>query len=535
MGIFISLEVTIECVVAAVLFSAAFSATYIRLAGILQSLGYSGKRLFGWAGKKNNSIVPRQVLLFMLCALSYAVIALCFSFAGRWAATGALAVYLFFFIMYAVADKKKALRSPAVFTPRLKRLYVTLVLITAVVCYLSVTLLNFADYLCGNLIFSLLKYLPLSLFPLLSIPLVALANLIDKVYEIPLNKSYVRRAKAVLKERRKSPFTVIGITGSYGKTSVKQILYSILSKKYRVLATPRSHNTPMGLALSLNSENLNNYDVFIAEMGARHKGDIAELCEICPPDYSVITGICPQHLESFGTVENIISAKGEILSATKTAAVIAPDCFEKFKGYSCAMAAADCVSEIESGCTGVKFTLTLGGEQRRVESVLLGEHSAYNIGIAAQLAFALGMNIDEIGAAIGGLGFVEHRLQLIQSGGVNILDDGYNSNIRGAAEALKVLRTFGGKKIAVTPGLVELGILEESENYELGRQLAGLDNVILVGDTLVAPVKKGYLENGGNPESLQTAPSLFAAEELLKGIVKSGDTVLFLNDLPDIY
>lgn len=532
MGIFISVSMTIECIVAAALFSVALSATYCKLLGILQSSGYSNKKLFGWARKKGNAIIPREVLLCMLCALSYAVIALCFSFAGVWAAVAALSVYALFFILYVFADRKAALRSPVAFTPRLKRLYVVTFFVTAVLSYLAFTLLNFADYLIGNGIFNLLRYLPLAVFPLLSLPIIALSNLIAKIYEVPHNKSFVRAAKRKMEGAK---LTVVGITGSYGKTSTKQILSAILSKKYRVLSTPRSHNTPLGLALTINSNDLGNYDIFIAEMGARHVGDIAELCEFCPPDYSLITGICPQHLESFGTVENIIKAKGEILSATKVSAVISPDCFDSFSTHVCKKSAAECVTDIVCTCEGTQFTLTLGGENRVVKTKLLGSHSAHNIALAAQLAHELGMSIDEIAAAVEGLDYIEHRLQLIVSGNVNILDDGYNSNVKGAAAALEVLRTFGGGKIVVTPGLVELGILEESENYALGKNLAGLDCVILVGDTLITPVRKGYLENGGAAAKLHTVPTLFAAQELLKGILKSGDTVLFLNDLPDIY
>ena len=134
-------------------------------------------------------------------------------------------------------------------------------------------------------------------------PLTVLANAICKIYEVPHNKTFVKKAK---KKLASSQIKVIGITGSYGKTSTKKILADILSEKFKVLSTPRSHNTPMGLALSLNNNDLNSYDIFIAEMGARHVGDIAELCEMCPPDLAVITGICPQHLESFGTVGNCI-------------------------------------------------------------------------------------------------------------------------------------------------------------------------------------------------------------------------------------
>lgn len=532
MGIFISLQVTIECIVASLLIAGALSATYVRFLGILQSSGYSNKKLFAWAGKKNNAALSRLVLLFMLCALSHGVIALCFSFAGKWAAVAALSAYLLFLILYIVADKRLALRSPVSFTPRLKRLYVVCVFITAVLVYLCITLLNFADYIWGNNVFNLLRYLPLSIFPLLSLPIIALSNLIAKIYEVPHNKSFVRSAK---KKMEGAELTVVGITGSYGKTSTKNILSGILSKKFRVLSTPRSHNTPMGLALCINSNDLKHYDIFIAEMGARHVGDIAELCAFCPPDYSIITGICPQHLESFKTEENIIKAKGEILVSTTKSAVIVPDCFNYFEGYTVEKRAADCVSDVTCKCDGTEFVLTLGNQSKKVKTKLLGEHSAHNIALAACLAFELGMSLDEISAAIEELEFVEHRLQLIVNNGVNILDDGYNSNVKGAAAALDVLRTFDGKKIVVTPGLVELGILEESENYALGKNLVGLDEVILVGDTLIAPVRKGYLENGGNTQNLHTVPTLFAAQEMLKGILQSGDTVLFLNDLPDIY
>ena len=145
------------------------------------------------------------------------------------------------------------------------------------------------------------------------------------------------------------------------------------------------------------------------------------------------------------------------------------------------------------------------------------------------------MTAEEIVAAIDEVDFIEHRLQLIKSGGVNILDDGYNSNVKGAAAALEVLRSFEGRKIVVTPGLVELGVLEEEENTRLGEQLVGLDFVILVGETLITPVKQGYLSSGGEVSVLKVVPTLNAAQEELKTILQDGDTVLFLNDLPDIY
>lgn len=532
MGIFISVPKTIECVVTAVALAVLLCVSAYKQAGVLQSSGYSGKKYFDWVKRKGNLAFQRFVFLAMMCALSSAVIGLAFSFAGEWAAVASLSMYLLFFVLYIFADKKVALRSEAAATPRFKRLYAILFLVFAIISYLLVTLLNFADYIWGNKIFSYLRYVPLAVMPLLLIPLLMLANGIAKIYEVPHNKKFIRQAK---KKLSGSKIKVIAITGSYGKTTTKNILYSILSSKYKVLTTPRSHNTPIGIALALNNANLDDYDIFIAEMGARHLGDIAELCEICPPDYSLITGICGQHLETFLTFKNIVKAKGEILSATKNMTVIADDAYDLFAEYNFSKTRCGCAKDVESSKDGTAFTLTLGGESKRVKTKLLGEHSANNIALAAEAAFAVGMTVDEIASAIGGIDYIEHRLQLIESGGVNILDDGYNSNVKGARAALKVLKYFDGRKIVVTPGLVELGVLEEDENSALGKELVGFDLVILVGDTLVKFVENGYKSAGGDMEKIKIKPNLASAQEELKGYLHSGDTVLFLNDLPDIY
>ncbi len=532
MGIFISVGKTIECIVIAVIFTLLLAGCCYRMLGILQSGGYSGKKFVKWTKKKSNLTFVRHTLLTLLCALSVAVISLCFSFAGEWSAIIGLAGYAVFLPLYIWADNKVALRIPVTPTPRFKRLYTVLVFITAVLVYFAVTLLNFASEVWGNAVFAYLRYVPLSLFGLLLIPLVLLADSVSKIYEIPHNRKFVKRAKQKLAS---SHIKIIGITGSYGKTSTKQILYGILSKKFKVLSTPRSHNTPLGLALSINNSELDSYDIFIAEMGARNVGDIAELCDLCPPDYSVITGICPQHLESFGSLENIVKAKGEILLSTKEKAVISADCYSLFDAYPLSRVKCECAKDIKSDSSGSTFTLTLGGESVAAKTKLLGRHAVDNIALAAEIAFELGMTASEIAEAVEELDYIEHRLQLIEANGVNILDDGYNSNIKGAAAAIEVLKYFKGGKIAVTPGLVELGILEESENRALGEKLVGLDEVILVGDTLVKPVKEGYLAAGGDGRKIAIVPTLEKAQERLKTIIKAGDTVLFLNDLPDIY
>ena len=290
---FINWQTTLECVFIAVVFACFLSLTAFKTLGILQGFGYKGGKLFGWAGRKSNLTQARFSLLAIATALASAVISLCFGFAGsHWAAVIGLAAYLIFFILYLVAESRRAIKNSATLTPRFKRLFVTLWLTFAVLTYLIVTLLNFGEYTWGAKLFATLKYSVLAVMPLIIIPVICLANCITLIWEVPKNRSYVKKAQRAVAA---AEIKVVGITGSYGKTGAKNILAAMLAKKYRVLSTPSSFNTPLGIARTVNGNDLINYDVLIAEMGARHKGDIAELCAICPPDYSLITGICPQH------------------------------------------------------------------------------------------------------------------------------------------------------------------------------------------------------------------------------------------------
>lgn len=532
MVFFIDWQTTLECAIIALFFASLLTLALFKPLGVLQSCGYKCGEFFRWARRKNNLIFSRYSLLALSCLLCCAVLALCFSFAKAYADIISLAAYLIFFVTYIFADARYSFRGGAVLTKRFKRLLAAVWVVIALATYLAASLLNFADYVWGEKIFSYLKYCALSLIPLTALPLAAFANLITLIWEKPINSSFVKKAKTKLE---KSDVTIIGITGSYGKTGVKNILNTMLSKKFEVVATPASYNTPLGIARTVNGNDLPAGSVFIAEMGARNVGDIAELCSICPPDWSVITGICPQHLESFKSLEAIVSTKGEIITATKNRCFVAAAAYDYFKSAGDKVKGCDCVSEVVSDCTGTGFTLTLGGESVKVKTKLLGAHSANNVGLCAEVAYALGVSIEQIAEAVGELEFTEHRLQLLQANGVNILDDGYNSNVAGAKAAIEVLRSFGGNKICVTPGLVELGVLEESENRQLGENLVGLDYIILVGETLVEAVKNGYLDAGGDPEKITVVPTLKIAQDKIAQIILKGDCVLFLNDLPEKY
>ena len=543
-----SLTATVEYVIVALACALLYALCTFKILGALQQAGYDGKKYAAWTRRKGNMVYSRYILLAFLTALAMLVFGICFSFAGMWAGYIALLPVPLFAGLYCAADKR-ALKVPLVPTARANRIYVLNILVVAVVAFALGAAGNAAAYYLYVLpqnaeweIVSHLRYLPLAILPILLPVLLRFSNLLEKPFSSGKNKKYLAAAREKLHH---AGCIKIGITGSFGKTSVKNFLATILSERYRVLATPESYNTPLGIARTVADADLASYDVFIAEMGARHVGDIAELCDLVRPDHCIVTGICPQHVESFGTVERIIETKGEILAGTKKGgfAVIGKD--ENTDRLDVAAAGLIKVSvgehgefgafDIVSGPGGISFKLALGIVQCEAHSKLLGAHNAANIALAAAMAFKLGLSKEEILSGIEKIDYVPHRLQPYTSNGVTILDDAYNSNVVGAAAALDVLRSFAGRKIVVTPGLVELGILEEKENFELGKEMAGLDKVILVGETLVSAVKNGYLAAGGVPDAIVTVPTLEAAQELLEGELVNGDTVLFLNDLPDIY
>lgn len=532
MGIFISVPKTIECVIIALFFGVLTCCCSLKHLGVLQSLGYNGKKYLKWNAKKGNTAYLR---LFFLAAASFVcsvMLAYLFAFTGEWAAVISLAAYLIFFAVYVYADSKVAIRVRFTFTSRFKRLILTEAFLCGVVAYVFVTFLNFGDYVWDNAFFGTVKYALLFVIPLLVPVFVYLSNGLAKAFEIPYNNSFIKKAK---KKIAASNVKIIAITGSYGKTSVKNALNTILREKFKTLATPHSYNTPMGVAKTVNDNSLADVDVLIVEMGARNKGDISELCDICPPDYSCITGVCEQHLETFKSLQRVIETKAEIIKPTKNKTFIATDVYDNFVYFGEKVVCCDCAENVVADCNGTVFTLKLGDETKKVRTKLLGEHSARNIAVACSVAYALGMTLDEIAAGIKKINFTDHRLQLIKAGDINVLDDGYNSNPVGARYALNVLRSFGGRKIVVTPGLVELGVIEDSANRELGAAMVGLDVVILVGETQLLPLKEGYLSAGGDAEKLIIVPTLTRAQDSLKGVLTSGDTVLFMNDLPEVY
>ncbi len=433
---------------------------------------------------------------------------------------------------------KKA-KKPFVITMRVKRTYVTSGIVFTLICALIGFLLTGAE---PRLYF-------IGLFPLLLPLWIALGGLCAWPVEKLVSEMYFRDAQRILKSR--PDLIKIGITGSYGKTSVKFILGTILQEKFQVLVTPSSFNTPMGVTRIIREKLLPAHQVFVAEMGARHVGDIKELCRLVHPHHGVLTSVGPQHLDTFHSIDRIKSTKYELMDAIPDGGccffpddkAICRELFDKTRKEKrlCSVhpGADDAdvwASDIRVSPAGSSFILHTMNDEIRCETRLLGEHNIQNIILAATVGLHLGMTLRQIARGISKITPVEHRLQLIPSTGVTIIDDAFNSNPKGAQAALRVLREFAGRRIIITPGMVELGNDEAAFNHDFGVMMADcVDVAILVGKKHTSPIAAGMKEAGFDQQNLYVVSTLEEASAILRQIGRPGDVALFENDLPDNY
>jgi UDP-N-acetylmuramoyl-tripeptide--D-alanyl-D-alanine ligase len=381
---------------------------------------------------------------------------------------------------------------------------------------------------------------------------VSLANLLLAPVQKTINRVYLRAAR---KRLRQFAPTVVGITGSYGKTSTKYFLHALLSERYSVLKTPQSFNTLMGICRVINDELRPQHQVFVVEMGAYSRGIIAEIADFVRPQIGILTAIGPQHLERFKTMENIEAAKYELIEALPDAGVAVfnnddPRCRQladhttgvKVLRYGMQPVQPGLhvwAEDISHSAQGLTFTLVDSTGQRvPTHTMLLGRHNVLNLLGAACVALEMGLSLEEVGQAILKLEATPHRLQLLQgAGGVTVLDDSYNSNPVGAAAALEVLQEFKtGQRVLVTPGMVELGEIEAEQNEAFGAQAARVcDYVLLVGPRQTQAILRGLERERFPHERIRVVQDLVEATSELRRLVRSGDVVLFENDLPDLY
>ncbi len=456
---------------------------------------------------------------------------------------GIILLYLYIGFSIRKDIKSGQNKKPLVVTKRVKRL-----IITTSILYLIPTVLLILKV--SNVGFSWWMIFTLSIMTYLNCFIVFLANIINHPIERSVYNYYKRHAQNKLKSMPN--LKIIGITGSYGKTSSKNILSDILNIKYNALPTPRNLNTYNGLIMTVNN-NLDKFDdIFIAEMGAYVKGEIKGLCDLVHPKYGILTRIGTAHLESFGSEQNIIDGKFELIESLPEDgfAVLNGDDIKqvnyklknKVKTIWIGIENSDVdVRAVDIKCSnkGTNFNVIFKGDKNKYnfQTKLLGNHNVYNILAGLAFGHEFGISVSELQQAVRGVKPVEHRLEIKKLGNFYQIDDAYNSNPVGAENAVKVLGMMPGVKVVVTPGMIELGEKEAFYNKKFGEQIAEVaDYAVLIGEKHTLPIKEGLITKGFDKERIVVFNDVRDAYPFVSSLVNKKDVyALFENDLPDTY
>lgn len=437
-------------------------------------------------------------------------------------------IALFLFILKAILDTEKVVKKPLVYTSRLKRLIITNYIVAFI--FIGVWYLVLKNLLILPIIIVLLPIL------------VIISDYINLPINKLINNYYINDAKKKLASMPN--LIVIGVTGSYGKTSVKNFLYKFLSTKYNVLITPENYNTTLGVVKTIRENLKATHEIFVCEMGATKPNDIKEICDIVKPKCGIITSIGPQHLESFKSIENVISTKFElerslpengiiflnydneyIKNANKKAKVIS---------YGTNNESLDINAyDMKASEKGLSFKI----ENEEFETQIIGTHNIANIAGAVAVAKEFGIELKNLKARVRGLECVPHRLQITNTPNAIIIDDAYNSNPVGSKYALEALGQFDGTKILLTPGMIELGDKQYECNFEFGKNSVNYcDYIVLVGKKQTKPIADGIISTNYNKENLIIVDNLNEGFQKINEIkTNKRKIVLIENDLPDNY
>lgn len=526
-----------------------FTANFIHYMHMFQLNSYSAWEQGQWMKKNVGNIVLRHV--WALLAAAYLLI-FCrkmligimednfrylYIFEDLLICSALLAVGLIF-------CRRKPAKKKLVFTPRVIRMCVTSTIVYGAVCALSMVF----GYKKFSIIESNGWYLPvLCLWQIFSLFMPMIANFINKPVEKGVNNHYINDAKRIINELPNT--TVIGITGSFGKTSTKYYLNTLLSAKYNVLMTPASFNTTMGVVKTVRGMLNATHEIFICEMGAKGVGEIKEICDIVHPKHSMITSIGEQHLETFKSVDNIIKTKFEIADCITDGTVVLNYDNDLIRNHGTdknkltyGIGDGDYdykATNIKVSPKGTSFTVIHKGESYDFSTKLLGSHNVQNITGAIAMAHFMGVPMRDLVFPVKRLECVPHRMEILDKGnGVTVIDDAFNSNPAGARAALGTLAMMEDcERILVTPGMVELGEREYDLNRELGEFAADCcDAAILVGERQAPPIKEGLLKKGYPEDKIYVVKSLNEGVKIAYGLNAGRKRVILLeNDLPDNY
>ena len=488
---------------------------------MFQLSSYRNRRYFRWLIPGNIISLKRTFALILFAAAFIP---------GYWATSIAALITVIGYI-HCFREKFK---TPLVYTMRVKRLFATDILLFVAI---ALSALFFATEWAKAITGATL---------LLSNFLMLIANIVNKPIEKAINRYYYNDAKRIIESNKN--LIIIGVTGSFGKTSTKNYLATVLAEKYNVLVTPGNFNTLLGVIRTIREQLRPYHQVFIVEMGAKQKNDIKEICDLVHPTIGIVTAVGEMHLETFKSIENIQDTKFELINSLPTngLGIINNDSIyiNNYKGitsqcniirYAVENDADNKATEVHYGANGVSFKLN-GDEQ--FNSRLLGVGNLLNILASIAVANHLQVPVNKQKNAIARLQPVEHRLSMKVANGITVLDDAYNSNPQGAKMALEVLKNFTvgeeNKRIVITPGFVEMGTRQAVANKELGVTIAkSCDYAIVVNTTNREAIKQGIDEGGLATDRYYLADSLNQAHAHLAQILKAGDVVLYENDLPD--
>ena len=370
----------------------------------------------------------------------------------------------------------------------------------------------------------------------------------------PVEKMVYLHYKRMAQKKLKSipNLKIVGITGSYGKTSCKNILSEILNVKYNALPTPKNLNTFNGLIMTVNNHMDKFTDIFIAEMGAYVRGEIARLCKLVKPHYGILTTIGTAHLESFGSQENIQKGKFELIESLPADGFgilngddplqVSYELKNKVKVIWIGIDNKDAdvrAENIQVSSKGTSFDLVLKGEKKKYpfQTKLLGRHNVYNILAAIACGIEFDIEIEELQKAVSSVKPIEHRLELKRLGNFYQIDNAYNSNPVGAKNACEILGMMPGMKIVVTPGMIELGDKEDEYNEKFGEQIAEVaDLAILIGEKKTKPIKEGLLKKGFDKEKIIVFNDVRESFPYIMEKAKNKEVyALYENDLPDTF
>lgn len=437
--------------------------------------------------------------------------------------------------------KRKHQKVNFVYTHRIKRFLVTTVIL--------ISLLGFGTYqhlIKYYLLFETL-WLYFTIFNVFVFEVVFLIYLINEPLEKGIQKYFLKKAKRKLSWSR---VDVIGVTGSFGKTSTKTIIAELLNQEFFVCQTPKSYNTPMGISLTINRDLQRLHQIFVCEMGATQTGDIKELVDLVNPKIGIITEIGPQHLDSFCNLTNIIKTKFELIeNLPKTGLAILNYDNRFISGYTIKNPVRVIkygidhpdvdyrATNIQYGATGSSFDVVFPNQKSfRFHTKLLGKHNIYNLLAGIVVADYYQIDVHRIKYYLANLQPIEHRLELKTYANYTIIDDSFNANLVGFKQALDVLSHFSGPKIIITPGLVDLGPKQYEMNYELASSIAKTcDFVVLIGLKQTEPIYDGLMECGFSKQQIYRTNQFRAGYDYVLNRFKFNFTLLIENDLPDQY